>query len=48
MEINQDGDFPDGPVGKNTPSNSNSGDVGLSPGRGTKIPYAAVNQARAL
>ena len=32
-------DFPDGPVVKNPPSNA--GDVGLIPGRGTKIPYVA-------
>ena len=33
------GDFPGGPVVKNPPSNA--GDVGLIPGRGTKIPHAA-------
>ena len=32
-------DFPGGPVVKNSPSNA--GDVGLIPGRGTKIPQAA-------
>ena len=32
-------DFPGGPVVKNLPSNA--GDVGLIPGRGTKIPRAA-------
>ena len=32
-------DFPGGPVVKNSPSNS--GDVGLIPGQGTKILYAA-------
>ena len=31
-------DFPGGPVVKNLPSNA--GDVGLIPGRGTKIPQA--------
>ena len=31
-------DFPGGPVVKNLPSNA--GDVGLIPGRGTKIPHA--------
>ena len=31
-------DFPGGPVVKNPPSSS--GDVGLIPGRGTKIPHA--------
>ena len=30
--------FPGGPVIKNLPSNA--GDVGLIPGRGTKIPHA--------
>ena len=33
-------DFPGGPVVKNSPSNA--GDVGPIPGRGTKIPLAAV------
>ena len=32
------GDFPGGPVVKNPPSST--GDVGLIPGRGTKIPHA--------
>ena len=32
------GDFPGGPVVKNSPSNA--GDVGLIPGRGTKSPHA--------
>ena len=31
-------DFPDGPVVKNPPYNT--GDLGLIPGQGTKIPYA--------
>ena len=34
----QNQDFPGGPVVKNLPSNA--GDVGSSPGRGTKIPHA--------
>ena len=33
------GDFPDGPVVKNLPSNA--GDEGSIPGRGPKIPHAA-------
>ena len=33
------GHFPGGPVVKNPPSNS--GDTGLIPGQGTKIPHAA-------
>ena len=32
------GDFPGGPVVKNSPSNAK--DVGSIPGRGTKIPHA--------
>ena len=36
---NNIGDFPGGPVVKNTPSNA--GDTGSIPGRGTKIPHAA-------
>ena len=37
------GDFPDGPVVKNPPSNA--GDVSAIPGRGTKIPHAAGQQS---
>ena len=39
LKYNTNGDFTDGPVVKNPPSNT--GDVGSIPGRGTKIPRAA-------
>ena len=34
-------DFPGGPMVKNPPSNS--GDAGLIPGKGTKIPHATTH-----
>ena len=41
--INTLGDFPGGPVVKNMTSNAGDmGDMGSSPGRGTKMPHAMV------
>ena len=37
-------DFSGGPVVKNLPSNA--GDVGLTPGWGTKIPYATLHSQK--
>ena len=44
LELNS-GDFQCGPVGENLPPEA--GNMGSIPGRGTKIPHAATEEARA-